>query len=276
MIIRKLTIEDRQQVEMMDTGIEGDYVLLIFNRLIEHDDLFGLFINDSLVSIAGLTVFGNGYAVLGRLRTDIKFRGNGYATKLLLYLDNYAQDQKHIKWIGLATEGKNKPVRKICKELSLSQVSEYFSCLIETAVLKNIGPIRTGDWEEITCFHEIRKIIIENSQQEHPLNMFPYECYYPLPFERNVFTDDYLSKCKVFIKKDRFVIFMPDEKDRSYLHMKYVCDDIHEQEDLLSIAATLALATNRTLWIDMPNKSAKNLNNLFSDKKRWCMYGKHF
>lgn len=74
-LIRALTKEDLPSLQAMETGIEDDYVIRVFERISTgNNKLFGLFSNDQLVSVGGLTVFAKQYAMLGRMRSDLRFR----------------------------------------------------------------------------------------------------------------------------------------------------------------------------------------------------------
>ncbi|MFC7321988.1 hypothetical protein [Halobacillus campisalis] len=54
--VRKLTLNDLPALTQMDTGIEDDYVIRIFDRLVASpsQELYGLFQEDQLLSLAGL------------------------------------------------------------------------------------------------------------------------------------------------------------------------------------------------------------------------------
>ncbi|HEU5139878.1 MAG TPA: GNAT family N-acetyltransferase, partial [Bacillales bacterium] len=149
--IRRLADGDFEAFKQMKTGIENDYVTRIFQRSVNTEPTYGAFVNDQLVSLAAYTLFAGRYAVLGRLRTDLRFRGRGIATQLLTELCSEL-DERHpgVAWIGLATELRNHPVQHIANHLGMERLSTYYSCVLEHDGLRNLDRVVKGvpdEWE---------------------------------------------------------------------------------------------------------------------------------
>lgn len=86
--IRELAAEDFPLLQAMDTGIEDDYIKLFFDRFSTGTNrLYGLFVGDHLASIGGHSVFASRYAMLGRMRSDRRFRGKALSTELMSYIE---------------------------------------------------------------------------------------------------------------------------------------------------------------------------------------------
>src|SRR5690625_4637027 len=129
-VIRKLTLADYPQVEAMQTGIEDDYILPIFDELIEQPHaIFGLFLNEQLVSFAGYSIFAKQYAMLGRLRSDMRFRGRGYATEVMSHALEQAKKLKGIKWIGANTQEDNLAARRVLEKVGLSPYPKLYRAI---------------------------------------------------------------------------------------------------------------------------------------------------
>lgn len=253
--IRKLTAGDFEAFKKMETGIENDYVARIFSKSVNREETYGLFIEGQLVSIAAYTVFAGRYAVLGRLRTDLRFRGQGLATKLLIELCRMVDSGQEIKWVGLATELSNHPVHRIAEKLGMARLAVFCSCVAENEKLEKLLSEDTGDsrdWVPIYDNQKKRELLKKVTPNENPLRIFPYECYYPLPYEDTLWGEDYLSACTFLKNGDHFVLLMPDEKGGSYLHVKYFGYDVFSQSGLWRKVITEARKTNREVWIDLP------------------------
>lgn len=120
MEIRKLSEKDSDLIEKMDTGIENDYVIHVFSRLTQGDNhLFGLFKGGEIAVVGGFTIYKKSYAMLGRLRSDRKFRGQNLATELNQYLMKKAFQMENIKWVGANTQEDNYPARRVLQKLRL-------------------------------------------------------------------------------------------------------------------------------------------------------------
>src|SRR5699024_10486056 len=98
-MIRKLTTGDYQAFQQMDTGIEDDYIFHIFPESVNQEDTYGFFQDGRLVSMAAITVFADRYVILGRVRTDRRYRGQGIATQLLGNLCRKVDARPDISWV---------------------------------------------------------------------------------------------------------------------------------------------------------------------------------
>src|SRR5690625_2943220 len=129
MKIRQLTARDLELYQKMQTGLDSDYMLRAFERLATSSDhqLFGLFIDDQLATIAGYSVFPGGYAMLGRLRSDQRFRGRGYATEINKFMIDDVRKSPEINWVGGYTNIQNVPARQILKKLDIPEFQTYHS-----------------------------------------------------------------------------------------------------------------------------------------------------
>ncbi|UOR11750.1 GNAT family N-acetyltransferase [Halobacillus amylolyticus] len=122
MHVKKLTLEDLTALEQMNTGIDDDYIIRIYDRLIASNtqELFGLFQDKKLVSIGGYSLFGNKkFAMIGRLRSDRRYQSRGYSTELLIQVMEELHSSSHVKWIGANTHVHNLPTRRVLEKIGL-------------------------------------------------------------------------------------------------------------------------------------------------------------
>lgn len=276
--IRRLRTEDFSTVQEMETGIENDYVVHIFPQSVNREATFGLFVDGKLAVIAAYTIFGGHYAVLGRLRTDLRYRGRGFATRLLSELCRIVDAAEQIHWVGLATELKNTPVHHIAKKLSMDRLSVYYSCVTGHQNVKHLAGSGSGDsreWALVDSNQEKRVLLNTVTPENNPLGIFPYECYYSLPYEETLWHDAYLSRC-VFQKKHAdFVVLMPDEKGAAYLHVKYFGKNIFSESGLWRSILTEAEKTGREIWIDLPYPDGLPAEKAgFFRTTSWVCYGR--
>lgn len=258
----------------MDTGINDDYIKRVFSRIIENDPVYGLFENNQLMGIAGWTIFEDKYAVLGRLRTDRRHQGKGIATKLLKHLLHLLNEQDEIIWRGLATQQNNTPAKKLAEKLGMISMATFHS-LKERSSSSTFFEKIYYEKECITSPLDIKHFIMKEDKKT--LNMFPYECYYPLPFDPTNLSLAYLSEHRLYEWKDRYILVKEDEKGEKYLHIKYFWDDFFEQAELLNFVLSLARNEKRKLWLDLSEKNISNMSpqeiKLFDIESPWIMYG---
>lgn len=279
MQIRRLSLTDNEAVQNMDTAIENDYVKRIFSTLVESDLLYGAFEGKHLVALAGSTLFARHYAVLGRLRTDQRYRGKGFSTQLLQVMLQEIDQLPEVHWIGLATQEDNIAVQKISRRIGLEQLSTFHSCILNEEgmhALKKEKDHGTENWIEVSCSKDKRDLIRLSISEQNELNIFPYSCYYPLPYHENLLDDQYLEKCQLWKKEKRFVCLMADEKGDSYFQMKYFWNDSFEQEGLWAKVIDEAEKAGRKIWIDMSPEGFERIPNLryFNLSPAWELYGK--
>ncbi len=278
MEIRKLTAVDIEALENMETGINDDYVVRIFPRIAEAQshELFGLFENGSMVVIAGVTYFENRYAVLGRLRTDRRHLQKGYATMLLHAITEKLAKNEDIQWIGAATNTNNPAAVKVLQKLGLHLYSAFHSVTINPASASFLTGDGTAAWEEVIELKEKRYILEHLPPEQNELQLFPYECYYPLPYEPQHLSDEYLAKCLFYKKDSRFAVIMPDEKAEPYFQVKYFQQDLFQQQGLWNLIIPLAEANRRKVWLDLPPDTFRNMPEpgRFDIQDQWGLFGR--
>lgn len=263
----------------METGIENDYIIRILSSLLDEEPVYGAFIDDELVGFASYGVYGNSFAILGRLRTAIPYRGLGIARQLLSHLIQIIKTNDKIEWVGLTTLDENIPVHRIAGKLGMDHISSYYSCIM--AHNQSIGGKIEQHWKEIVSLKEKSKIISQwfPSIEENTLKMFPYACYYPIKHDLRVLDDNYLNQCLMYRldEKQRFIMAMRDEKRVPYFHIKYFWDDLYLHKEILQRLIRQSKEENRLLWIDLSEAGYKNWenHNLFSSVEKWKLYGQN-
>ncbi len=277
--IRMLTSEDFPYLEAMDTGIEDDYVMRIFHRLtIENHRLYGLFIDGQMASMGGYTIFAGRYAMLGRLRSDRRFRGNNLATQLISYIMNEAFQVDGIQWVGANTQEYNTPARRVVEKLRLKPY-----VMLHGAVTKDTSALETGakPWKQIDSIerkkHWLKEVYLKSS------SVFPYECYYSFPASRQLFCDEDIEKWSFYEndEKTRVLITKYDQKKNHYLHVVYPWSDMLSQKGLWETIAKdyrklkEQVEGDTYIWIDLTKEEAQSLpvNHQFELPSPWILYG---
>lgn len=276
--IRVLNSTDHRYLATMQTNIEDDYVIQSFNNLIKGPNtLYGLFIDDQLASLAGYSVFAGQSAILGRLRSDIRFSGHGFATEIMAYIRDAAFKHPNIKWVGANTQAENKPSRRVLEKIGFTPNIPTYG-----GIASDISTLHSSEttWKEIHCLPSkkqwIEKTYITKTR------FFPYECYYPLPAVKELFTDATLDQWSFYENADqtRVVIMKEDQKGRTFLHVIYPWDDIMQQKGLWE---TIAQAHNNlmqkhgqdtSIWMDLTEKAVQSLpeNHPFELPSPWILY----
>ncbi|MHA6251750.1 GNAT family N-acetyltransferase [Oceanobacillus sp. CAU 1775] len=277
MDIRKLDASDFLLVKNMDTGMEDDYVLRVFPRLTEgNNHLFGLFIDGELAVICGFTIFKKKYAMLGRLRSDKRFRGKNLATTLNEFVIKEALRMDGVKWVGANTEEDNTPARRLLERLGLKEQAMLHGAV--TNDLKEMFKNKPA-WKEVTNLSEkqnyVNEVLIKNQF------IFPYECYYPFPASEELFSGE-LDSWNFFENQDktRFFILKTDRKKHMYCHVIYPWDDLHKQEGLWETVQMNfekikeELEEEAFVWIDLTKAEVENLpsNHPFKIPAAWVLY----
>ncbi len=277
-MIRQLFEEDQVFFTLMETGINDDYIERIFPSLTKGNHvLYGLFVEDQLVSMAGYTVFSNYYAMLGRLRSDRRFQGKGYSTSLLAFVIERAKDDSNVEWIGANTERDNLPAQKILARLHMKKVTTLFNATRVTAPDTSFNEAIA--WKEIVDIEAKQDLLIKEFVDEH--RVFPYECYYSFPATHSLFLEANVNDWCLFQHptEDRFVIFKYDQKGTNYLHMVYPWDDLWTQEGLWEVVRNQVQLFNEKfpegkLWIDLSEtqKSLKPEDVTFEIPSPWILF----
>lgn len=240
--------------------------------------LYGLFKDNHLITVAGYSVFPGGHAMLGRLRSDTRFRKSGYATQLLSYIIDQLNDHPGIHWIGGNTNIGNLPAQRILKKLGFEKLKTLYSfpLLNPELLLKTVGPI----WLEITDLSEKRNIL-KQLEDKGIIDIYPYECYYPFPYSEALLPDEKLAETRFYQNEEsnRWLIISDDQKGEAYAQVRYFWDDYFSQAGLFeTIAYDLSDSNNqeRKAWFDFSETAVDKISNLdaFEVSDGWILYGK--
>lgn len=282
---RQLYQKDYDLYEKMETQLEEDYMLRVFNRLTSDGNaLFGLFQDDTLVAVAGYTLFAGEFAMMGRLRSDSRYRKNGYGTLITEYIYNEAKQTEGIKWIGANTEKRNTPAQKVLKKLAVPHVATLYA-----AQASDLSPLvkadNTDEWRQVTSVDKKREWIEQtylNPQFEK--TVFPFEAYYPFPARPALFTAERLDEWLCFENSDasRVVFMWEEEKGKKYLHVVYPWSDFLKQPGLFSLISKEFRKSQDTyeteaIWLDLTEEEAELLpdDHPFELPSPWMLHG-HF
>lgn len=278
-VIRQLNREDFPCLKAMKTGIEDDYVVRIFERLVTGQNrLYGLFHEGRLASVCGYTLFGNSHAMIGRIRSDVRSRGKNLATQLTHYVLNEAKNDPTVRWVGANTQENNLPARRVLEKLGLDVYStDYGATAQGLSTLENGSP----PWSEIKDLAH-KKAWMERLYLKTGA-VFPYECYYPFPATPDLFTDEDLLKWKFYENEDatRLLITKKDFKKYSFLQAIYPWDDLMEQPGLWeTISADYRKMADKAeekcfVWMDLTKQAAASLpeKHPFTLPSPWMLYG---
>lgn len=127
--------------------------------------------------------------MLGRLRSDRRYNGNGFSTALLEYIMHEAFQLNGIEWVGANTEEHNLPARRILKKIGLTPYTA-----LHTAVTKDASMLQSGarPWKRVTELSRKKEFVHKHYVQ--PGAIFPYECYYPFPASEALFQEQDLKE----------------------------------------------------------------------------------
>ncbi|MFB4159437.1 GNAT family N-acetyltransferase [Geomicrobium sp. JSM 1781026] len=278
-MIRQLHAEDRSVFARMHTGIEDDYILHIFDRLVTGNSyLYGLFIEEQLVTIGGFTIFQNTYAMLGRLRTDTRYRGQNLSTKLMETVIDKAFSIPEIQWVGANTQEHNTSARRVLTKLGLTPTATLHGATTQHPERLTNGSER---WSEIT--DKTEKLRWLEKAYTSSGNVFPYECYYPFPATPSLFSEDDVANWRFFqnATEDRFFVAKKDQKKYHYVHLAYPWPDAADQPGLWETVTTLfEEQTKETgdltyVWLDLTKEMARTLpsDHPFDLPSPWILHG---
>lgn len=277
--IRMLSDDDIQYLEAMDTGIEDDYVYRIFQRLTSDSHrLYGLFIDDKMVSMAGYTIFAKRYAMLGRLRSDRRFRGRNLSTELIAHIKDEAFQENEINWVGANTQKENLPARRIVEKLGFTPYPPLHS-----AINNDVSQFELSEqpWTRVNCL-ERKKDLLEQTYVKTKA-LFPYECYYSFPASADLFQEDKLKQWNFYENeaRNRFLITKYDQKKHHYLHVVYPWNDLMTQQGLWETVANdfnelkKKYGDDTYIWTDFTREVVQTLpeNHTFQLDSPWMLYG---
>jgi len=278
--IRRLAMEDLPYLEAMETGIEDDYVKRIFERLVtaEGNRLYGLFIGDQLASVCGYTIFAEHYAMLGRIRSDIRFRGKDLATQLTVYVRDEAFKLPNIQWVGANTQEENTAARRVLEKTGFSEYPPLYG-----ATAKDVSTLESGadPWKRIDDTEQKKAWV--DRLYIHTGAVFPFECYYLFPATAELFSDSKLAEWSFYENPDgtRVLITKRDFKKYNYLHAIYPWEDLMEQKGLWeTVSADYKKLASQTddetyVWVDFTKEQVRSLPDRhgFQLPSPWLLYG---
>lgn len=278
-VIRQLTGEDLPHLATMETGIEEDYVIRVFERISSGNNrLYGLFWNGQLVSVGGYSIFAKRYAMLGRMRSDLRFRGNALSTTLMSAVMEEAFKLEDIEWVGANTQEENSSARRVLQKIGMTEHS-----MTHGAITKNVSMLETGAafWREVQSLEHKKQWT--NRLYVEPETVFPYECYYPFPASVDLFTDDNLKEWTFYENETatRVLILKQDIKKHHYLQAIYPWDDFTEQPGLWETISSAyrkmsaEVEEESYIWMDLTKEQAQSLPDGHSFKlpSPWILYG---
>ncbi|WP_027964305.1 GNAT family N-acetyltransferase [Halalkalibacillus halophilus] len=279
--IRKLTLDDEPYMQAMQTGKEDDYVVRIFERLVTNEEhaLYGYFKDNQMVSVAGYSIFQHQYGMLGRLRSDQRYVGEGYATAVMNHVVQELEAMPEIKWIGANTQLHNFSALRVLEKLHLPKLRKlHASTLVEP---EKFLTTEEPKWKELTELKD-KQAWVNSILHEEDL-IFPLQCYYPFPVSPALFTNDNLTEWRFFEnqEKDRIVIMKIDTKRYRYLHIIYLWDDLFSAKGLHSTIDS-ALTEYKSIhgddtyvWLDLTDELYDQLDDKssFSFQDPWILHG---
>lgn len=277
--IRLLTKEDFCYLNAMETGIENDYVKRIFDRLVSGNNrLYGLFWDDQLVSIGGYSIFADRYAMLGRMRSDIRYRGNDLSTQLMAQVREEAFKLQGIKWVGANTQEENTSARRVLQKIGLTE-----HIVIHGATATNVSILEqeAKPWKKVQNLDQ-KKEWVEKAYIKTGA-IFPFECYYPFPASKDLFSDEHLAGWTFYENEEatRILIMKKDVKGHHYLQTIYPWDDLMDQSGLwetISKAYQELLGNEEEesyIWMDLTKQQVASLpkNHPFTLPSPWILHG---
>ncbi|MFQ3544846.1 GNAT family N-acetyltransferase [Halobacillus rhizosphaerae] len=278
--IRPLDLSDLTSLLQMDTGIEDDYIIRIYSDLVKADNhsLLGLFHKEQLLSIGGYSLFGKDtFAMIGRLRTDRRYAGQGFSTQLVKKLVQLLSEDSRVSWAGANTHVHNNSARKVLEKAGLAS-----GPVIHSLVLTKPGQLKgykNGEvWKEIHSLQEKKDLLVQ-TERSRP-DIFPYECYYPLPYHQSLFTDKMLSESYFYAStnRKRFVIIKTDQKKYRYSHVKYFWDDHYTQPGFFETIRHhwKQHPDNYGCWLDFSPTGFSHIPDLspYEVQEPWVLYEK--
>ena len=282
-IIRQLTMDDYRAVLDMQTGIEDDYVLNIFPKLIENpaQSLFGLMTEEGLAAVAGVFRLPKGNGILGRLRSDIRYQSKGNATALLKHIIAYCEQDPRMNWLGAITRKSNLPAQRVLDKLDMRFDSDFISLLMENSWKFKIPA--AAPWQPIEGT-EAKRNAIEQAAKETALAFYPYEAYFPIPYASAILEDEYIENLSVFRNTDasRIMMILEDFKGRDIAQIQYFWPDVFEQDGLWAAVFHYLKQSDKQLvpQLDVLPETAFNIPAVFRDSfteddDPWLIYGRY-
>ncbi|WP_080146874.1 GNAT family N-acetyltransferase [Marinilactibacillus piezotolerans] len=282
--IRPLAKEDFSLYQTMETGLQEDYMLRLFPGLTSGENrLYGLFIDEQLVSTAGYTVFAHHYIMLGRLRSDKRFRGNNYGTEILQYAKDQALQLQDVSFVGANTEAHNHSAQKVLAKIGLPHVITLFAA--QTTNLSSLVSSKAASWSKIENIgRKLEWLKRTYLNEDFPETIFPFEAYYPFPASEDLFKEETVRNWQFYenASQTRYLILWEEDKGDHYLHITYPWSDFMEQEGFWTTVASVYEGIQRDqpetiLWIDLTREEAALLpaDHPFELPSPWMLHGVH-
>ncbi len=277
---RQLTPKDFDLYQSMETGLEEDYMLRVFNRISQGDNaLFGLFEDETLVAVAGYTVFAQEYVMLGRLRSDRRYRNMGYGTRIIQYVIDQALANPSVEWICANTEQHNTPALTVLKKLNIPPIESLYAA--QATDVSRLGSDKQV-WSEVKDL-AIKKEWINQTylNPSFEASIFPFEAYYPFPIGDSLF-EDRLSDWRLFenAERTRYLLMWEEKKGDDLLHVVYPWNDLVEQAGLFeTIQSEFDKAKDKgtasVIWMDLTEEDAASLpdSHPFDLPSPWILHG---
>lgn len=277
---RQLTPKDFDLYQSMETGLEQDYMLRAFHRISQGDHaLFGLFEEEQLVAVAGFTIFASDYVMLGRLRSDRRYRNKGYGTRIIQYVIDQALANSSIEWICANTEQHNTPALTVLKKLSIPPLETLYAAQTDDVSVLGEGKPLWNEVTDLSSKHDwITKTYLNPSFH---VSVFPFEAYYPFPIGPSLF-EDRLAEWKLFENPEgnRYVLMWEEEKGDELLHIVYPWNDFLKQPGFFETIQSVfnqakEKGTASVIWMDLTEEEAASLpeNHPFDIPSPWVLHG---
>ncbi|MFD1067264.1 GNAT family N-acetyltransferase [Oceanobacillus locisalsi] len=245
-----------------------------------HNTLFGLFIDNRLVCTAGYTTFGSANAMLGRLRTDIRYQGQGYSKQLTQYVRNQAFQAQALEWLGANTQKNNIPAQQVLNSSYFEKQTLLYGCTAQS--IDNL--LRAGNvWPKTTQLKEKQNLLHTYHVNKH--TFFPIECYYPFPSTSTLFQEEakQIEDWRFFQEGDLPpLVTKTDTKKEAYLHAVYPYEDLFQRPGLWeTIVQAQKDLQNQCpdetvhVWMDIPASIIHQLpeDHPFELDSPWLLYG---
>lgn len=277
--IRLLTIDDLPFLKAMQTGIEDDYVIRVYERMVmPPNTLYGLFVGDKLAALCGYTIFAGRYAMIGRLRSDERFRGKNFATVLTEFIKTEAFQRDELLWVGANTQEENIPARRVLEKQAFAEGPRLYGAVAEDVrSLCEAAPM----WTKIDSL-ERKKDWLEQLYVSTQ-RVFPLECYYNFPATTELFSDELIAAWDFYenASRDRMFIAKRDYKKYFNWHIVYPWDDFMEQSGFWETVQAAYEQQDappeyeKRIWFDFDEAQVASLpsEHPFELPSPWILYG---
>lgn len=273
--IRLLKFEDLKIYKKMQTGVKKDYMLDVFKRLTttKENRLFGYFVDDTLVAVAGYTYFPGGNVMLGRLRSDHRYRKQGYPTKLLTALVKRLSSDITVRFIGGYTHISNIPAKKIMSRLGFEFIDTHhsFSCTDLSPFLSSEALV----WDELMTMDKKKASLSQLSNTD--LTSFTYEAYNPFPYSETLIPEEKLAQMRIFQSpQTKECLYIDhDFKGEDLLVIRYFSNDLFQTTGLFDTVHYALNGERRLPWFDFSPVQFNHMihQEAFQIEEGWELHG---